>query len=444
MILAPLYHQLRHGLCRKWESLLGDCLGVKRAVFSGLVEWKGRGSARLSLHCPLPPSKVSHTTTSRDIPHCRNSVSGRCLLLYGARCFHFLISWTNKGDPGSTNALVLEASFSDYEPGELISPYGTKAQELEDLESLSASASIMQYFYNWFFKWNWISDHADWGYYPQTRKMPPSYGSSTSRNTSNSSYASSYGSGSRPASRSSHTRSASVRTAASKNGRPGTSTGVRAEEPVKNGMKPPPAPRPTKKQNSSCLPVQKLRKYYSVNDLAGAAVNADSPPAGREVSICQAFGSLSIDGAASRPSHKQTDQVVSRFHIPSLHLGVSPNVTLRNRGRDVGEKLPVYQKQSGDGPVAPKTPTAKELRQQFARVDSSFKSAKTVYTTPSPTKSSYLTKESNLTGFIAWDVDERLGTFESEFAAMKDMINTSISGQKSLEEDVAAVRQKGT
>jgi kinesin family protein C1 len=89
------------------------------------------------------------------------------------------------------------------------------------------------------------------------------------------------------------------------------------------------------------------------------------------------------------------------------------------------------------------TPTAKEMQQQFARFDSSFKSAKPVYMSPSPTKAPYLTKESNLTGFTAWDVDERLGTFESEFAAMKDMINNSISGQKSLEEDVAAVRQKG-
>ncbi|ORY71007.1 P-loop containing nucleoside triphosphate hydrolase protein [Pseudomassariella vexata] len=44
----------------------------------------------------------------------------------------------------------------------------------------------------------------------------------------------------------------------------------------------------------------------------------------------------------------------------------------------------------------------------------------------------------------AWDVDERLGNFESEFKAMKDMINNSISGQKSLEEDVAAVRLKAS
>ncbi|KAK7994022.1 drug resistance protein [Apiospora arundinis] len=44
----------------------------------------------------------------------------------------------------------------------------------------------------------------------------------------------------------------------------------------------------------------------------------------------------------------------------------------------------------------------------------------------------------------AWDVDERLGTFESEFKAMKDIINHSIIGQKTLEEDVAAFRHKAT
>ncbi|KAH8652207.1 P-loop containing nucleoside triphosphate hydrolase protein [Xylariales sp. PMI_506] len=47
-------------------------------------------------------------------------------------------------------------------------------------------------------------------------------------------------------------------------------------------------------------------------------------------------------------------------------------------------------------------------------------------------------------GQNTWDVDERLGNFESEFKAMKDMINSSINGQKSLEEDVAAVRLKAS
>lgn len=44
----------------------------------------------------------------------------------------------------------------------------------------------------------------------------------------------------------------------------------------------------------------------------------------------------------------------------------------------------------------------------------------------------------------AWDVDERLGNFESEFKAMKDMINNSLNGQKSLEEDLAEFRSKAS
>jgi hypothetical protein len=269
----------------------------------------------------------------------------------------------------------------------------------------------------------------------------PSYGSNASRNTSNSNYTNSVGPGSRPPSRSLHTRSASVRSAAPKNGRPVTSMGVREEEQGKNGTMTP-ALRLAKKPSSSSLPIKKARKHNSVNDL-GAAY-AQPLPTAREASICNVFNSLSINGANPMMPLSQANQVTPTSDTVAMTYEVPHNVTIRNRGHDAGAQLVACRRGiSRDDPVAPKTPSAKDLHQQMARTDSSWRAVKTPLLSPSPTKTSFLTKQSNATGFVAWDVDERLGTFESEFKAMKDMINNSISGQKSLEEDVAAVRLKG-
>ncbi|KAI0124054.1 P-loop containing nucleoside triphosphate hydrolase protein [Xylariales sp. AK1849] len=260
---------------------------------------------------------------------------------------------------------------------------------------------------------------------PISGTRQPTYGANGSRNTSNSSYASSLGPGSRPPSRSSHARSASVRSAAPKNGRPVTSMGVRAEEQSNNGTMPPMLRAAQSSSYSTAVPVKKARKYHSVNDMAAAYAQPLSTA--REASFCEAFESLSIKGTNATVSRNQRNQAILIPDTPTPSYVVLPNITMRNRGHEVGDKLGIPNKErTWDGPVAPKTPTLKEMQQQAARVDSSYRA------------------ESNVTGFIAWDVDERLGNFESEFKAMKDMINNSITGQKSLEEDVAAVRSKAS
>lgn len=63
----------------------------------------------------------------------------------------------------------------------------------------------------------------------------------------------------------------------------------------------------------------------------------------------------------------------------------------------------------------------------------------------SPAKPQFLTKESTLTGFTAWDVDERLHTVESQFSVLKEVMNSSLTNKKALEEamDLAKTRGKG-
>ncbi|ETS76912.1 hypothetical protein PFICI_10786 [Pestalotiopsis fici W106-1] len=272
---------------------------------------------------------------------------------------------------------------------------------------------------------------------PVTRSVA-SYNSNTSRNTSTSSYASSVGPGARPPSRTAHARSASVRSTAARGNRPITSMGVRAEEPTKNGTDTQ-QPLAKKPSTNSKVPItsKKVRKYHSVSDMSTAYIQ--SLPAAREASICRALDTLNFSEGSTASSTTQ-DPVDSSQETETPTFKVPASVKRRNRQRVDTFGSPVRE-QRRDIPVVPKTPTSKDLIQQFARVNSSYK-AVTPLMSPSPTKASFLTKGSNLHNFVAWDVDERLGTFESEVKAMKEMISNSINGRMSSENELAAEKQK--
>lgn len=64
----------------------------------------------------------------------------------------------------------------------------------------------------------------------------------------------------------------------------------------------------------------------------------------------------------------------------------------------------------------------------------------------SPHKSpcpNFLTKDSNMTGFAAWDVDGRVDTMESEFKALKDMVNTTMTQRRSEEDEFERAKNRG-
>lgn len=218
--------------------------------------------------------------------------------------------------------------------------------------------------------------------------------------------------------------------------------GVRAEEQNKNGMEPTQLLFQRLGSNSELSATNRqLRKHCSVNDMSN---NYGQPlQTGREASFCQQFNALTISEVVATPTKNGWNQVVLGKETPTSTSSVPSIVTVRNRGR-VGDKLePKTIGRTLDSPVVPKTPTIADMCQQFARFESAYKAPRVPLVGTSPTKLSYLTKESNVHGFVAWDVDERLGTFESEFKVMKEMINNSINGQKSLEDDVATFKAKG-
>lgn len=66
----------------------------------------------------------------------------------------------------------------------------------------------------------------------------------------------------------------------------------------------------------------------------------------------------------------------------------------------------------------------------------------------SPSKStpkvrSFLTKDSNTRDFTAWDVDERLIELDTQFKAMKEVMNLSLSDKKAMEEVIGMAKTRG-
>lgn len=59
-------------------------------------------------------------------------------------------------------------------------------------------------------------------------------------------------------------------------------------------------------------------------------------------------------------------------------------------------------------------------------------------------KPCFLRKESTLTDFTAWDVDDRLHEVEAQFRALKDVMNSSLTDRKSQDEalELAKTRSK--
>ncbi|KAK8079333.1 P-loop containing nucleoside triphosphate hydrolase protein, partial [Apiospora phragmitis] len=339
------------------------------------------------------------------------------------KSFHLFVSWLNKDDLGEKGvSLQLNANYSDHR---------------------SRLFQEDQHDVDWVDCLNWIgvSRSADDCVFnqakPNTSTRPISYNSNTSRHASNSSYASSVGPGTRPPSRSSHTsyshgRTGSVRSTTSRNARPVTSMGVRGEEQQtpnnNNGTK---IPRQLAKAKScSNLPISKKRKGVPAK---GASISYTTPiPAAGEAFICEQMASLSMGKGGQVPQF-----LTRRINFTTPQRAVDPEEA---QSALLGVK---------EGPVVPKTPTIEKFEQQTRSFESAYKSLRTARVaathSQSPTKSpNFLNRYSNTTNFVAWDVDERLGTFESEFKAMKDIINHSIIGQKTLEEDVATFRLKAT
>ena len=165
---------------------------------------------------------------------------------------------------------------------------------------------------------------------------------------------------------------------------------------------------------------------------------------------------LDINGTTALPLSQNGNQAVSKKEYEALgqlppRVELSDNVTIRPR-RQGQDSTPSPQKQASSNQAPPQTPIRTRqgdeealLDQVQASVMDILKTPRHLHMTPSPTKSSapYLTKDSDLKNFTAWDVDERLQQVESQFKAIKEVMDVSLTDKKKLEEAIDVTKTRG-
>ena len=90
------------------------------------------------------------------------------------------------------------------------------------------------------------------------------------------------------------------------------------------------------------------------------------------------------------------------------------------------------------------TPSAKHARKQLQRVDKCITNVKAVLSpSKSPSPQKFLTKYSNVTDYLVWDVDGRVGDMESQFKELKDMVNSSLTQKKGHDDAFELAKTRG-
>ncbi|KAG8161293.1 hypothetical protein KVR01_009557 [Diaporthe batatas] len=181
---------------------------------------------------------------------------------------------------------------------------------------------------------------------------------------------------------------------------------------------------------------------------------------GRDFSITTMMGKLSLDDERPNGILLTRDQAISTkencppspspLRQPELPL---ENVTLRpaqSRREDDATAPVVCSEESRASIMAPpKTPPnsaqyAMDAMDKFG--ETLFASTRKCPESPSktPSKPSFLTKDSNLTAFTAWDMDGRLVEMEAQFKAMKEVMNVSLTDKKGMENIIEMAKTRAS
>jgi kinesin family protein C1 len=263
----------------------------------------------------------------------------------------------------------------------------------------------------------------------------------SSRHTSNGSFSSSVGPGGRPQTSMSFNQSTTKRpVSCAPKSRPTTAMDNHYNDP---GMQPSNSFTSSfpYSQEKSSLQSRKLRPYKSQHTLRPRP----SVETIRDISVSTAMSRLRLDTEVS-PSKRQEHQAISSnmrspatkklSHKPSINTG------MRNLRIDRAETALVLYELPGDNPVAPKTPSHIPV---LSKADASGFSPITPCKTPrpiSPYKTPYLTKDSNIPAFTAWDVHNRLEDVEAMYAELKQSMQSTSSERNGLEEAVSVYKAR--
>ncbi len=185
---------------------------------------------------------------------------------------------------------------------------------------------------------------------------------------------------------------------------------------------------------------RKLRPYKSQHSLR----SQPSMETIRDISVSTAMSRLSLDREVG-PSKLQEHQAISSDMRPpaTKNLSHKPSINraMWNLRLDSSETAVVLYELPRDTLVAPKTPSHIPV---LSKADASGFSP-TPRKTPrpiSPYKIPYLTKDSNIPAFTAWDVHNRLEDVEAMYAELKQSMQSTSSERNGLEEAVSVYKAR--
>ncbi len=193
---------------------------------------------------------------------------------------------------------------------------------------------------------------------------------------------------------------------------------------------------------------------------------AQARPPSRQVSgLSRQFENLSLEDLPKKPpsgdqaASQHQDQPLSRPSQSDVVQteGPSPNSRNKNKNQNNSSKLPREEAAranpfgsapSRGTPARPPT-TPPPLRRFHDAVHSLLRSPSKRPPSPvkscTPIRTSFLTKDSNLTSYTgaSWDVDDRLTEFESQFKVMKEAFEGTMTDRKTLEEAIDLAKNRG-
>jgi kinesin family protein C1 len=166
----------------------------------------------------------------------------------------------------------------------------------------------------------------------------------------------------------------------------------------------------------------------------------------RDVSLSTGMSMLRID-ESQLPDKSKENQAIVRDKPPTTSkLSHKPSIStgLRNLRIDSNESataLMLYQA-PGDSLVAPKTPSMIPV---LSKAEAMPATPATPCRTPriSPNKTQFLTKDSNIPNFTAWDVRGRLEDMEAMYSELKDKFSGTSVERNGLEEAVVLYKARG-
>ncbi|GKT66832.1 kinesin family protein [Colletotrichum tofieldiae] len=174
----------------------------------------------------------------------------------------------------------------------------------------------------------------------------------------------------------------------------------------------------------------------------------------REVSLSSRFGALSIKDDTSTTSTQDEDQVVfsTANSFSSLSTVASTahvdNVTMRasrkafTKPPDLSPKKRQASHMTDPATPSPDSKRARAVMERLEETIMTIKDSRSPARSPSPSRPYFLTKDSNLTQFVGWDVEGRVAELDSQFKQVKESMNVMLSDKELMDERVGMYKKR--